>query len=498
MPTSGLALRVLTGTSYAARSYDKTPVPTPRELHMMNRMGTGYSRETWAQLRAAGGAGEWFRRQLEPSTVPETELVEKLAGWFPDLLDDPALKMRKHSSGTKGGWEYARDLGNYTLVRRIYSTRPVHETMVDFWANHLHVTANGGQAWVQRWDYDQMLRSRALGRFEDLLVAATLHPAMLVYLDNFRSERDAPNENHGRELLELHTLGRDAGYSEGMVKDSARILSGYSVDFMGTWRGLYSPAQHTTGRVRVLDFTDVNDSPDGSELTVRYLRYLANHPWTARTLARRLAVRFVSDTPSEALTSRLAQVYLDSGTDISATLLALVDDEEFWASAGAKVRTPAEDLVATCRVMGMKASEPRRADSFASRLTGLPQSTLLYQWPRPDGPPETSVDWASAGRMLSSFRVHWSLSSGYYPTRDVEHRPYVSWLPQRRIRLDEYLDHMSRMLLGRPSTSRELRAVCQATGLSPDEIVTKDHPLMRYMFVRLAVVLLDSPTHMSR
>lgn len=496
MPVRDLALRLAAGTTYAVNPYRATKVPTSFERHVMNRLGCGYARSTWQEMKRTGGAEAWFEQQLDPEAVPESATAEALTSWFPDLLDSPQRMWERRSS--KGGWGYARDLANWTMLRRIYSRRQVHETMVDLWSNHFHITAQGGTAWVQRLDYDRVIRQHALGRFEDLLVAATLHPSMLLYLDNFRSVRNAPNENHGRELLELHTVGRTSGYTEQMVKDSAKILSGYTVKHATTWEMTYNSALHTTGAVQVLGFTAGNATADGSQLTVQYLKYLANHPATARTVARRIATRFVSDSPSDALVNDLARVFLDSGTDIKAVLRRLVASSEFRGSAGQKTRTPVEDLVATSRVLQIRARRPASDSSFASAITWLHQGLPLYQWPRPDGPPERNPEWASASRMMSSFRMHWNLGGGYYPSVDASYRAPAWWLPETRIRLDQYLDHMCRMLLGRGSTSREVKAVCQATGHQPGDTITKEHALAGWMFVRLAAVLLDSPTHMSR
>ena len=495
--STDLVARVVAGTTYRAGSYPKTTVPTGFERHVMDRMGCGWSRTTWKQMKAAGGAKAWFGAQLDPASVPEASIVTALASWFPGLTDDPATRWAKNQDGRYAAWEYARDLGNWTALRRMYSHRQVHETMVDFWNNHLHVPLNANHSWALRWDYDQTIRTHALGRFEDLLLACSLHPAMLIYLGNAASVRGNPNENQGRELLELHTLGRTSGYTEQMVKDSAKIPSGWTASET-TWTAFYDPNRHTTGRVQVLDFTAENASADGRAMTEDYLRYLARHPATARMVAQRLAVRFVSDNPSDALVAHLAQVFTDSGTDITATLRALVATDEFARSAGQKVRTPVDDLVATVRVLGVTASRPTGDRSFANAIAWLPKSMLLYQWPRPDGAPETNADWCSVSRVLASYRMHWLLAGGYYPDSGVRYRTTRSWLPKVGIRVDAYVDHVCRQLLGRPSTSLELKAVCQATGRKPAEKVTAKHPLARYLFVRMAIVLLDSPDHMTR
>jgi hypothetical protein len=481
-------------TRYAVNAYRATKVPSPYGLHLMNRLGCGFSTRTWERMRAAGGPSAWFEQQLSPETVSEHPKVGYLDRWFPELFETPAVKFTK----SKVGYGYADQLSSWTMLRRIHSNRQVLETMVDFWSNHLHVTAVGGTAWVQRFHYDQTVRRHALGRFEDLLVACTLHPAMLLYLDNFRSVKGAPNENHGRELLELHTVGRQSGYTEQMVKDSAVILSGYRVDFRGTWEMRYNPRQHTEGPVNVLGFSHPNSAADGSALTVDYLRFLARHPATARTIAAKLVTRFVGDYPSAALVDRLAQVYLAAGTDIRPVLRALVASPEFQGSAGQKVRTPVDDLVATARALRVRATRPTGGRAFAHRITHQHRGLPLYQWPRPDGAPERSADWASAARMLSSFRMHWDLASGTFPQRDVRYRKPQRWLPRKSIRLDRYVDHLSRSLLGRRSSRRMVKAVCQATGYRPDEKINRRHELARGQFVRVAAVLLDSPQHMSR
>lgn len=484
-------------------SYDSTPVPTSRQRHMLTRMGCGFSVSSFADLRRAGGELEWFEQQLYPESVTETATGSAIASWFPRLQDSPKTIWDNNERGVKAAWEYARDLSNYSLLRRIHSRRTVFESMVDFWSNHLHVDANHFPGFTQRAAYDAVMRTHALGRFDELLVAATLHPAMLMYLDNWKSVRGAPNENHGREVLELHTVGRDAGYTEAMVKDSAKILSGYTViDGRNAgadgWTGYYDASRHTTGAVSVLGFTAANTSADGSRPTVDYLRFLAHHPSTAQRIARKLAVRFVSDAPSEALVAHVAGVFLESGTDVKATLRALVATEEFWGSAGDKVRTVIDDVVATCRALRVKAQAPVDLRSFANELSWALDSTLPFQWPRPDGPPERATAWASPTRMLNSWRMHWNLAGGYWPDDQVRFKRPVAYLPQDRLRFDRFVDHVCRVVLGRPSNTRLLDAACEGTGTGPGEVVTAGHPIIEWKMHRLLSVLLDTPAHMSR
>ena len=501
MGSAGLATRLLTRTSarraYTAASYDSTPVPTARELHMLSRMGCGFSPASFRQLRRAGGELAWFEKQLDHTSVRESSKGTEVAGWFPRLQESSEEIWRNDRADVQNNWEYARDLGNYSLLRRVYSSRTVFESMVEFWSNHFHVEATHFPGFTQRPAYDATIREHALGKVSDLLVAVTLHPAMLMFLDNWKSVRNNPNENHGRELLELHTVGRDAGYTEAMVKDSAKLLSGHTVR-QDVWNGFYDPSRHTTGAVEVLGFKHANGVADNPGLAEQYLRHLANHPATARRIARKLAVRFVEDDPPEALVSRVADAYLASGTDIKATLRALVSSEEFWASAGRKVRTPIDDVVATCRVLQVSAQAPAGTGSFAHELSWSIRSTLVYQWPRPDGPPDRAAVSASTTRMLNSWQMHWGMAGGWWPNDQVRYKRPAAFLPERRLRFDQLVDHLSRVMLGRPSTDKLLKAACEGCDVQPGEVVSRSHAVIQWKFPRLVAVLLDSPEHMYR
>ena len=478
--------------------YPSTAVPSAGQRLLMARMGTGYSRKTWKQLRRAGGGKAWFRAQLQPDLVRESGLAEALGDWFPDLADTPATQVAKHQANRTLSWQYAHELAAATILRRAYSNRPVLEMMTDFWSNHLHVPADADTAWMWRSSYDALLRKHALGTFEELLREATLHPAMLLYLDTFRSRRRLPNENHGRELLELHTVGRDGGYSEEMVKDAARILSGWWVDAWGTWEPRYRADFHATGAVSVLGFEHANADPDGREVTHALLKHLAHLPATARTLAHRLAVKFVSDDPSTELVDELAAVYLDNGTAIAPVLEALVASGEFKRSAGQKVRTPVEDLVATMRVLGVRPQAPTRRSDYAWMLPWLHGSVQVHQWPMPDGAPEDSASWSTTSRLLSSFHMHWSQAAGWWPVDGVSYRSPKRWVPRKPLRLDAYVDHLSRTFFGTPAPDWLVTTAVHATGLPKDHVVSRRHEVASWLGVRLIGALLDTPLHMTR
>lgn len=497
---AGVAGVLLSGCTaeedFSVHPYPATELAGPLELHVLNRLGQGWSPLALARMRAEGGPQGWLESQLRPEIV-EDERAKSLESWFPSLWSrTPAERWKLHRSGGRRNVEYARDLSNLTMLRRVHTHHELLETMVDLWSSHLHIPSSAPLAWTWRSEYDKVIRRHALGTFTELLTAASLHPAMLLYLDNWRSRYGAPNENHGREVLELHTVGRGSGYTEQMVKDSAKVLSGWTVRAFDDWERSYDPDNHSTGAVQILGFSDRNIARDGRALSRRYLVYLAEHPATARHLATKLARRLVSDNPSAELVGRAAQAYLRSGTDIKATVRAIVETAEFLDSAGQKVRTPVEDAVATCRALGVQAEVPRGPDSFANKLTYLHGGAQLYRWPGPEGPPDKGAAWSSAARMLSSFRMHWLLAGGHHPTLDVTYRSTPSWFPERRLRYDAFVDHLARTLTGRNSTPTLVRACCEASGRRPR--ATVGHSSGRPLVTRTIATILDTPGHMTR
>jgi len=251
-----------------------------------------------------------------------------------------------------------------------------------------------------------------------------------------------------------------------------------------------------------MGFTHANPVGQGRAVLDAYFSYLARHPATARRLARKLAVRFVSDDPSAALVERVAQAYLLSNTDIKATLRALVDDPEFYEAATPKVRTACEDVVATMRAVGVRIGRPTTAanEEGAHAILGLASGIgqKPWHWVTPDGFPDRSDAWASASRMLASFRVHYNLAGGFYPTRHIDFQLGADWLPKRRIRFDLLVDHLCRRLHGSGSTAALLGAACSYLDVSPGTVITSAHSVCGRKMPWLLALLLDSPAHMTR
>lgn len=483
--------------------YRGQPLLSARARHLVGRFSYGVTPALAREVRSIGSARRWFEAQLRPADIRDP-VADELRKWWPGLSRGPEDLWRRQRDGVEGGWEVMQDYQRWVLLRRMRSRRQLLEVVTEFWENHFNVPVEGDAAFTWRTSYGDTIRSRALGRFDELLHAVITHPAMLMSLDNVSSTAAHPNENLGRELLELHTVGRGAEYDERDVKDSARILTGWSVDMWDTFAAEYLNRAHARGPVRVMEFTHPNQAADGREVTRAYLTYLAHHPATAGRIARKLAVKFVRDDPPQGLVDELARVYLANRTEIRPVLRALVDSAHFARSAGAKVRDPGEDIVATYRALGVSLQRPTRApagDGYAANSVLWQVSALgtrPFAWPRPDGQPIDNHSWATPSRMIASMQVHLEMSGTWWPTKGITYHPAHWWVPRFPIRFDQLVDHISQVILHRHSTAQLLTACCQAVGAKPRERITRDHALVRWDMPRLLTTFLDSPDFLTR
>ena len=398
--------------------------PTTAALtHLLRRTTYGITPELLADVARAGGGGPWLEQQLAPAGIDDSAVTRALARFPLAVADPPEL----HATLSNGSWDSMVQVTRATLARELWSRRQLYEVMVELWSNHLNVTCPSSDVWATRAAYDRrVVRPHALGRFEDMLIASMTSPAMLLYLGGADSRGDAPNENYGRELLELHTVGIDAGYGQADVVDAARALTGLTVwrpwdegvqaADVGTFR--YHPDWHAVGPVSVLGWTHPNATADGGLDVVTSLgRYLARHPSTARSVATKLVTRFVSDRPDPALVARLAAVYLTSGTAVVPVLRALFASPEFVASAGGKTRRPAEDLLAALRALGVTpdpaATGPDGAiGDLCWLLDGLGHAPL--GWHPPNGYPDVAPPWLGAGTTLGRWNMHVGLAQSWW------------------------------------------------------------------------------------
>jgi uncharacterized protein (DUF1800 family) len=316
-------------------------------------------------------------------------------------------------------------VANLVVVRAALSERQLAEVMADFWANHFNVYFAKSFDRFLLPDYiEHTIRPHALGRFADLLSATAQSPAMLVYLDNWQSvaagsqprraragRPQGINENYARELLELHTLGTDGGYTQQDVINVARIFTGWSIKRPQQGGGFqfYSRA-HDRGEKVVMGVT--YPAGRGMDEGVRLLAWLADNPVTARHLSRQLCGRFVSDQPPDGCLDDAVAAWQRTHGDIREVLRAIFHGPDFWApeNVGAKVKSPLEFVVSAVRAVGADPDTAPRLSQVVARL-GQP----LYLHVAPDGYPETQEDWVNSGALLNRMNAGVALAAGTLP-----------------------------------------------------------------------------------
>ncbi|MFZ0325003.1 MAG: DUF1800 domain-containing protein, partial [Actinomycetes bacterium] len=452
--TSARAASVPAGSSF---------VPADLDLHLLRRATYGPTPATLAAVQRKGRVA-WVDDQLHPAGIDDSFCDQLLATRFPGLswsITQARANLAAFS------WDLMFDLGVATIARAVWSKRQLLEVMCDFWSNHLNVTNPSDNVWDNRQDYDRrVIRRYALGRYEDMLLASAQHPAMLRYLNNADSSRFTLNENYGRELLELHTVGVDAGYSEEDMYNSALVMTGFGVDW-DTGLFAYSANDHYRGHVAVMGFEHTNATgAGGHDVGISYVKYLANHPQTARTIATKLCERFISDTPDPALVDSLAATYLANGTDIKPVLRKLLLSKAFANSVGRKVRRPMEDVVATLRILSYKPDATGKQGMRGLYWMIDDMGHAPCAWHMPNGYPDVAVAWESSGTTLARWNSHLSLAAHWWPDELVQPK-LRSLLPKRLpATYGALIDTLSRRLVFRTLASTHKAAVLQFIGKS--------------------------------
>jgi uncharacterized protein (DUF1800 family) len=352
------------------------------------------------------------------------------------------------------------ELTQAKLLRAIYSERQLDEVMSDFWFNHFNVFIGKGPDHYLMTSYERdVIRPHALGKFEDLLVATAKSPAMLVYLDNFLSvgpnsdvalgiprnyprplrhrgfgarfpkspnpqankpKRSGLNENYGRELMELHTLGVNGGYTQRDVTEVARVFTGWTVEKPQQGGGFkFDPRMHDRGSKIVLGHKiKENGEKEGREV----LHLLAHHPSTAKFISTKLAMRFVADDPPPALVDRMAQTFLKKDGDIREVLRTMFTAPEFWAPTAyrAKVKTPLEFVVSAARATGAEVADAQPLVRELNQL-GMP----LYGMQPPTGYSMKAETWVSSSALLGRMNFALALAAGKLKGVQLDEQPLL-------------------------------------------------------------------------
>lgn len=371
-------------------------------------------------------------------------------------------------NGMKPQQELFRQFINQKILRAAYTNNQLQEVMTSFWFNHFNVSITKNECAQFIPDYERdVIRPNALGKFNDLLLATAKSPAMLYYLDNFSSASALPekpkithhlvfadttkqvmalnklkkarqqrglNENYAREVMELHTLGVDGGYSQQDVTQAAKVLTGWSVYPMGDYskgndiisKGI-DKGIIAGGKVHDGDFLFTPNRHDNSEKIVlgrhfgpnggydegvQLLNMLAHHPSTAKFISRKLAIRFVSDTPPQSLIDKMAKTFLNGDGDIKQVLITMVSAPEFWSESAlrGKTKSPFELAINTVRSLNAQVTQPYQLYTWINRM-----GEKVYYYQAPTGFPDKGQYWINTGALLSRMNFGLAFATGRIP-----------------------------------------------------------------------------------
>lgn len=416
----------------------------PRDMILLDRLTWGINASTAAHLQAVG-TERWLTEQLHPASntaLPDgvRSQIEAMADVhkFPfdiamafesqaksaNQVADPDQRKAAQQVYQQAMNDRARQAASRTILRALYAPDQLRERMAWFWFNHFNVHQFKANIRILIGDYeDRAIRSYALGKFRDLLVATLHHPAMLRYLDNTDNAAGHLNENYAREIMELHTMGVGSGYTQADVEALARILTGVGVDVRPEDPKLkpemqsqlvregafeFNPARHDYG-----DKTFLGHAIKGRGLAEvdEAIDILVHHPATAVHLSMQIATYFVSDNPPDSLVQKMAQTFKATDGDIAAVLSTMVQAPEFTASLkpGVKFKDPVHYVFSAIR-LAYDDKVILNTQPIQNWLNRLGEG--LFNRATPDGYAMTSASWNGPGQMTLRFEIARQIGSG--------------------------------------------------------------------------------------
>ena len=405
---------------------------------------------------------------LDPvRSIAEVNAEHKAIKAMPDGPDKAAARKALNERGNRLAYEAVRG----ELLRATYSPDQLKEEMVWFWLNHFSVhQAKANLRWLVADYADRAIRPHALGHFKDLVLATLEHPAMLAYLDNNQNTAGHVNENYARELMELHTLGVDAGYSQRDVQQLALVLTGSGINvgnppqLKAEWATLYvregafefNPARHDFGTKVLLGRTIQGR---GFAEVEEAVTWIVKQPACARFISRELAMYFVADNPPPPLVERMSRTFQRTDGDIAAVLREMLLSPEINATLGGKFKDPTRFVLSAVRFAydGRTITNTRPVFNWLNGLGETPFGRAT-----PDGYPLTETAWASSGQMSRRFEIARAIGSGNAPLFDSEQGTpaATSGFPQLSNRLyfeavEPFLTARTREALSRAGSQQE-------------------------------------------
>lgn len=348
------------------------------------------------------GLKNYIEEQLDFESINDLACDIRLSTF--DTLKMDANELEGISNGLFDGYDrdsVPNELRQATLIRQLYSKRQLYEVMVEFWSDHFNIYIEKGNGfYLKTIDDREVIRKHAMGSFRDLVWASAHSAAMMIYLDNQSNEKSHPNENYARELMELHTLGVDGGYTQQDVMELARCLTGWNVK-EHFWLGefVFKEELHDTGVKHVLGLTV---QPSGIQEAEQVIEMLVTHPGTAKFISTKLARRFIADEPPEALIEKAAQTFLNTKGDIKSVLRVILLDG--LALARPKYKRPANYVLSALRMLNAE------TDAVAPQDHLMRMGQSYFNWPTPDGYPDHGESWQ--GNLMPRWQFAFELIRG--------------------------------------------------------------------------------------
>lgn len=472
---------LLSSAGLAASEPADKALPAPEQTSLLlSRITFGPRQEDFDAVQRFG-LNAYLEAQLNYTSIDDSAIENALEANFSTLRMSNLELLTLARSSQQAQFQALGELRAATMLRQIYSPRQLFEVMVEFWNNHFSVEHTDGPIQSYKTTDDAAIRRNAMGRFRDLLRENARSPAMLYYLDNYASTRLGPNENYSRELLELHTLGVNGGYTENDVKEVARILTGWTIDRRnGDFTFLQAIHDFGPKLVMGLPYPANRGIEEGQEL----LDFLASHPSTASFIATKLVRRFVADSPPAALVRQVADVFLQTDGDIRAMLRTIFTSSEFAASADQKVKRPAEFIQSALRATNAQLTGTTYFRALNDRLNNMGQ--LPFMWPAPNGYPDVQNYWINTTAWLNRWNFSFALLEGRI---DRGIRIDLNALMGNASTAAQVVDNLTARLLRRPLTAEDRNTLLALAGnssarLSPEERLARGR--------EVAAVLLSS------
>ena len=473
---------------------------------VVNRVSFGPRPGDYERVQALG-IDAYIEEQLHPESIDDTALDQTLASTYPTLSMSAADLIQNYPQPKKPAnsqsnapqpnsllaglglgaapntpAQIVAELQEAAMMRAIYSRRQLQQVLVDFWSDHFNIYAfKNIDRWLKTVDDRDVIRKYSFGKFKDLLHASASSPAMIEYLDNRENVKGNANENYAREIMELHTLGVEGGYTQKDVQELARAFTGWTIQgpkrpglFGGAGQNaegtfLFNPRQHDDGAKRILG---IDLPPNGGvNDALKIIDALAHHPSTAKFISIKLVRHFVSDTPPDALVQRAAQTFTQSDGDIRSVMGTILHSDEFKNSFGQKIKRPLDLIVSALRAVDAQLSDAR-AIAMALRLMGQG----LYQHLTPDGYPDYGTAWINTSGLLSRWNYALLVAANKVPRGQIDLQAAMNRATVRTI--GDAVDYWVSYILHRSIPGADRQKLVNALGASSDAFDPARAPLL--------------------